>query len=59
MNIQEKRQYTLSERMYKVLYPNDKPNYKLTTEQFMQLLFIQDELSMNPLLIRELKEQAK
>lgn len=56
MTAQEKRQYELSKRMYEVLYPNDKPNYKLTTEQFMQLLFIQDELSMNPLLMRELKE---
>ena len=53
---QIKRQYELSDRMYKVLYPNDKPNYKLTSEQFMQLLFIQDELSMNPLLIRKLRE---
>ena len=56
MTAQEKRQYELSKRMYEVLYPNDKPNYKLTTEQFMQLLFIQDELSMNPLLMRELRE---
>lgn len=50
LNEQEKRQYELSDRMYKVLYPNGKPNYKLTTEQFMQLLFIQDELSMNQVL---------
>ncbi len=56
MTAQEKRQYELSKRMYEVLYPNGKPNYKLTTEQFMQLLFIQDELSMNPLLMRELRE---
>jgi len=64
MNIQEKRQYELSKqrqyelskRMYRVLYPNDKPNYNLTTKQFMELLFILDELSMNPLLNRELKE---
>lgn len=56
MKMQEKRQYELSERMYKVLYPHGKPNYTLTTEQFMQLLFIQDELSMNPLLKRELRK---
>lgn len=55
MITQEQRQYELSKRMYDVLYPNDKPNYTLTKEQFMQLLFIQDELSMNPLLTRELK----
>jgi len=54
--MQEKRQYELSDRMYKVLYQSDKANYKLTTEQFMELLFIQDELSMNPLLIRELRK---
>lgn len=54
MALQEERQYELSRRMYKVLYPNDKPNYTLTKEQFMQLLFIQDELSMNPLLSRPL-----
>ena len=59
MTIQEKRQYELSGRMYKVLYPNDKPNYKLTTEQFMQLLFIQDELSMNPLFTRELNKEKQ
>ena len=56
MTVPEKRQIELSKRMYAVLYPNDKPNYKLTSEQFMQLLFIQDELSMNPLLDRPLKE---
>ena len=56
MKLAEKRQYELSKRMYAVLYPNDKPNYTLTPEQFMQLLFIQDELSMNPLLNRPLKE---
>jgi hypothetical protein len=56
MTIQEKRQYQLSERMYKVLYFNDKPNYNLSVEDFMELLFIQDELSMNPLLTRKLKE---
>lgn len=55
MIMQEDRQYELSERMYKVLYPNDKPNYKLSNEQFMQLLFIQDELSINPLLNKKLK----
>lgn len=55
MKLAEKRQYELSKRMYEVLYPNDKPNYKLTSEQFMQLLFIQDELSSNPLLNRPLK----
>ena len=57
--MQDKRQYELSKRMYAVLYPNDKPNYQLTTEQFMQLLFIQDELSMNPLFNRELKKGKK
>lgn len=56
MKLAEQRQYELSKRMYAVLYPNDKPNYKLTSEQFMQLLFIQDELSSNPLLNRPLKE---
>lgn len=56
MNMQEKRQYELSDRMYKVLYPNGKPNYKLTTKQFMELLFIQDELSLNPLLTKELRK---
>lgn len=56
MSVQTERQYELSRRMYEVLYPNDKPNYKLTTEQFMQLLFIQDELSSNPLLVMPLKE---
>lgn len=54
--MQEKRQYELSDRMYKVLYPNGKPNYKLTTKQFMELLFIQDELSLNPLLTKELRK---
>jgi len=57
--MQEKRQYILSDRMFKVLYANDKPNYKLTTEQFMELLFIQDELSLNPLLKRELRKAKK
>ena len=56
MSLREKRQYELSKRMYKVLYANDKPNYNLSVEDFMQLLFIQDELSMNPLFNRELKE---
>lgn len=56
MIVQEKRQCELSKRMYEVLYPNGKPNYNLTSEQFMQLLFIQDELSSNPLLDRPLKE---
>lgn len=59
MSIQEKRQHELSEIMYKVLYANDIPNYKLTTDQFMQLLFIQDELSINPLLIKQVKKGKK
>ena len=54
MTIQEKRQYQLSERMYKVLYFNDKPNYNLSVEDFMELLFIQDELSKNQLFRGEL-----
>lgn len=56
MRIQEQRQYELSKRMYDVLYPNGKPNYKLSTDDFMQLLFIQDELSMNPLFDKPLKD---
>ena len=59
MTEQEKRQIELSKRMYAVLYPNDKPNYNLTTNDSMQLLFIQDELSMNPLFNRELKDNDK
>lgn len=53
------RQYQLSDIMYKVLYSNNKPNYKLTTKQFMELLFIQDELSINPLLTNKLKKGQK
>lgn len=56
MSNQKKRQYELSDRMYKVLYPNDKPKFKLTNDDFMQLLFIMDELSMNSLFTKELKE---
>lgn len=53
--IQAKRQYELSDKMYKVLYENDKPKYRLSTRDFMELLFVMDELSMNPLFARELK----
>ena len=55
MKEQKNRQYELSQKMYDVLYQNDKPNYNLTSEQFMKLLFIMDELSMNPLFVREVK----
>lgn len=58
MNKQAKRQYELSNRMYSVLYPNDTPKYKLTADDFMQLLFIMDELSMNPLFTRELTSKG-
>lgn len=54
---QKNRQYVLSQRMYEVLYPNDKPNLNLTKDQFIQLLFIQDELSMNPLFDRPLNKE--
>jgi len=57
--IQQKRQYQLSKRMYEVLYKNDKPNYRLSTNDFIQLLFIMDELSTNPLFDREIKELTK
>lgn len=57
MRVQEKRQYELSKRMYQVLYPDGKPNYHLSIEQFMELLFIQDELSMNSLFERQLKQE--
>jgi hypothetical protein len=50
MSITEQRQHQLAERIYSILFINDKPNYTLTTDQFMQLLFIQDELSKYPLL---------
>lgn len=40
----------LSKQMYGIMYINDKPNYNLTAEEFMQLLFIMDELSSDPLL---------
>lgn len=56
MKIAEKRQYELSELMYEVLYPNDTPNFRLSTKQFMQLLFVLDELSANPLFAREFKK---
>ena len=57
--IQQKRQYQLSKRMYEVLYKNDRPNYRLSTNDFIQLLFIMDELSTNPLFDREIKELKK
>lgn len=56
MKVEEKRQYELSRRMYSVLYKNDKPQFTLTTDDFMQLLFIMDELSSNALFTREIKE---
>lgn len=40
----------LSEEMYRVLYPNDKPKYNLDKQDFMKLLFVLDELSTTPLL---------
>lgn len=40
----------LSQAMYKVLYKDDKPNYNLSTRDFMQLLFVMDDLSANPIL---------
>lgn len=40
----------LSEVMYSILYKNNKPNYNLSTEDFMQLLFIQDSLSKEPII---------
>lgn len=40
----------LSQEMYSVLYPNGKPNYNLSTKDFMRLLFVLDELSLSPLL---------
>lgn len=43
----------MSKIMYKILYKNNKPNYNLSTEDFMQLLFIQDELSNQPIFIKE------
>lgn len=54
MNKQEKLN-ELSQTMYKVLYPNDKPNYTLSTDQFMQLLFVLDELSTQPILRKDTK----
>jgi hypothetical protein len=59
MDEQVQRQYDLSDRMYSVLYKNDKPQYQLTTDDFMQLLFIMDELSTNPLFGGEIKELTK
>ena len=50
MSITEQRQHQLAEHIYSILFINDKPNYTLTTDQFMELLFIQDELSKYPLL---------
>ncbi len=40
----------LSQEMYSVLYPNDKPKYNLDTDDFMRLLFVLDELSLTPIL---------
>lgn len=40
----------LSQEMYAVLYPNDKPKYNLDKQDFMKLLFVLDELSTTPLL---------
>lgn len=40
----------MSETIYNIIYKNGKPEYKLSTEDFMQLLFISDELSDKPLL---------
>jgi hypothetical protein len=40
----------LSQAMYRVLYPNDKPKYNLDSNDFMELLFVLDELSTTPIL---------
>ena len=39
----------LSNVMYEVLYPNDKPKYNLDKDNFIKLLFVLDELSLTPL----------
>ena len=56
MKIEAQRQYDLADRMYDVLYKNDVPQYQLTTDDFMQLLFIMDEISSNALFTREFKQ---
>lgn len=40
----------LSQEMYSVLYPGDKPKYNLDKRDFMRLLFVLDTLSTTPLL---------
>lgn len=40
----------LSQEMYSVLYPGDKPKYNLDKKDFMRLLFVLDTLSTTPLL---------
>jgi len=39
----------LSQEMYAVLYPGDKPKFNLDTKDFMRLLFVLDTLSTTPL----------
>ena len=50
VDYKEKELNRLSQQMYDILYKNDQPNYKLSTDDFMKLLFVLDDLSLNPLL---------
>ena len=49
----DEQMYELSREMYRVLYPNDKPNYHLSTDDFMRLLFVMDNLSSYPILTKD------
>ena len=39
----------LSQEMYEILYPDDKPKFNLDKKDFTRLLFVLDDLSTTPI----------